>query len=167
MRGGTMYCQPHGRRLSLRCLDAMAHVRGDLNPIAGLHVDGDVTLFEAKAGSPRQQHDELVVGLVVPEARRPRLPGRDDAFDAHAGTLDEKVDLRRPGVEKFKALAESARMPLSQLALNWIAKNQAVTSMIVGASRPEQVEENVSQFGVKLPEEVTASLDAVATPPAS
>ncbi len=68
-------------------------------------------------------------------------------------------------VMKFKALAQSAKMPLSQLALNWIAKNPAVTSMIVGASRPEQVEENVSQLEVKPPEEVLASLDALAPAP--
>lgn len=70
-------------------------------------------------------------------------------------------------VSKFKALAQSAKMPLSQLALNWIAKNPAVTSMIVGASRPEQVEENVTQLEVRPPEEVLASLDALApVPPA-
>ena len=68
-------------------------------------------------------------------------------------------------VEEFKALAEKAGMPLSQLALNWIAKSPAVTSMIVGASRPEQVEENVMQLEVKPPEEVMASLDAIVTPP--
>jgi aryl-alcohol dehydrogenase-like predicted oxidoreductase len=70
-------------------------------------------------------------------------------------------------VTRFRALAQSAKMPLSQLALGWIAKNPAVTSMIVGASRPEQVEENVSQLEVKPPEEVLAGLDALsAAPPA-
>jgi aryl-alcohol dehydrogenase-like predicted oxidoreductase len=68
-------------------------------------------------------------------------------------------------VLKFKALAETAKMPLSQLALNWIAKNPAVTSMIVGASRPEQVEENVKQLEEKPPEEVMTSLAAVMTTP--
>ena len=66
-------------------------------------------------------------------------------------------------VEKFRPLAEMAKMPLSQLALNWIAKNPAVTSMIVGASRPEQVEENVRELEVRPPEEVMARLDALAT----
>jgi len=70
-------------------------------------------------------------------------------------------------VEKFRPLAEMAKVPLSQLALNWIAKNPAVTSMIVGASRPEQVEENVRQLEVRPPEEVMARLDALATAPAA
>jgi len=67
-------------------------------------------------------------------------------------------------VDKFKALAQVAKMSLSQLALNWIAKNPAVTSMIVGASRPDQVEENVAQLEARPPEEVMASLDASETP---
>ena len=68
-------------------------------------------------------------------------------------------------VEKFKTLAETAKMPLSQLALNWIARNQAVTSMIVGASRPEQVEENVRQLEERPSKEVMARLDALAAVP--
>jgi len=68
-------------------------------------------------------------------------------------------------VEGFKALAQKAGMPLSQVALNWIAKNPAVTSMIVGASRPEQVEENVRQLETKPPEEILQSLDAMLPPP--
>jgi aryl-alcohol dehydrogenase-like predicted oxidoreductase len=70
-------------------------------------------------------------------------------------------------VEKFKALADVAKMPLSQLALSWIAKNPVVTSMIVGASRPGQVEENVRQLEVNPPEEVMASLDAMMSAPSA
>jgi aryl-alcohol dehydrogenase-like predicted oxidoreductase len=71
-------------------------------------------------------------------------------------------------VEKFKVLARTADMPLPQLALNWIAKNPVVTSMIVGASRPEQVEENARYLDSKPSAEVMAGLDAIGTPvPAS
>jgi aryl-alcohol dehydrogenase-like predicted oxidoreductase len=70
-------------------------------------------------------------------------------------------------VEKFRPLAEASKMPLSQLALNWIARNPAVTSMIVGASRPEQVEENVRQLEVSPPEEVMVKLEALAAPRAA
>jgi aryl-alcohol dehydrogenase-like predicted oxidoreductase len=71
-------------------------------------------------------------------------------------------------VEKFRALARTANMPLPQLALNWIAKNPVVTSMIVGASRPEQVEENARYLDDKPAAEVMAALDAIETPvPAS
>ena len=88
-----MHREPHCWRFGLRRLHAMAHVCGDLDPIAGLHVERHVALFEAQAGGAGQQDDELIVGLVVPEARRARLAGRDDALDAHAGLVDQEVDL--------------------------------------------------------------------------
>jgi hypothetical protein len=71
----------------------MADVGRDLDPVAGLHVERHVTVLDAQAGGAGQQNDELVIGLVVPEAGRARLAGRDDALDAHACTLDKKVDM--------------------------------------------------------------------------
>lgn len=93
MRSKSTHRQPHGRRFGLCRLDAMADVGRDLEPVTGLHVERHVTFFEAQAGGARQHNDELVVGLVVPEAGRACLTGRDDALDAHACTLDKKVDL--------------------------------------------------------------------------
>lgn len=87
-----MHREPHRRRIGLRRLDAMADVREDLHPIAGLHVERHVALFEAQAGGAGQQNDELIVDLVVPEARRARLAGRHDALDAHAGLFDQRVE---------------------------------------------------------------------------
>ena len=71
----------------------MPSVRGDLDPVAGLHVDGDVAVLEPQRRGAGEQHDELVVGLVVPETGRTRLSGRNDALDAQAGLLYEEVDL--------------------------------------------------------------------------
>ena len=88
-----MHRKPHGRRIGLCGLDTMADVRGDLDPIAGLHVERHAIPFEAQARGASQQDDELVVGLVVPEAGRARLAARDDALDTHAGLLDQKVEL--------------------------------------------------------------------------
>lgn len=71
-------------------------------------------------------------------------------------------------LEKFKAAARSANMPLSQVALGWIAKNPGVTSMIAGASSPAQVEENVGKLETMPPAETLRALDEAApSPPAS
>jgi hypothetical protein len=85
--------QPHRRRFGSRGLDAMPHVRGNLDPIAGPHVERHVAVLEAQTGGAAQQHDELIVCLVVPEASWTRLAGRDDALDAHATLLDQKLEL--------------------------------------------------------------------------
>jgi len=87
-----MHREPHGWRIGLRRLNAVADVRCDLDPVAGLQVD-DVAALEAQRRGAAQQHDELVVGLIVPEARGTRLAGRDDALDAQAGLVDQKIDL--------------------------------------------------------------------------
>jgi hypothetical protein len=88
-----MHREPHRRRVGLRRLHAMADMRGNLDPVAGLHVDAHVAFLEAQAGRTGQQHDEFIVRLVVPEARLARLPGRDDALDTQPRPLCKKVDL--------------------------------------------------------------------------
>ncbi len=49
-------------------------------------------------------------------------------------------------LEKAKKLNEVAKkrgQKLSQLALSWLLHNEAVTTVLIGASRPSQIEENV------------------------
>ena len=51
-------------------------------------------------------------------------------------------------------------MKLSQLALAWVLHQRNVTSVIVGATRPEQVHENAAAADVRLSDEVLAAIDA-------
>jgi len=63
-------------------------------------------------------------------------------------------------LEKFSAVAERANLPLAQLAVAWILRNPAVTSPIVGASKPEQVAENCEILDTKIPDEVFDELES-------
>lgn len=62
-------------------------------------------------------------------------------------------------VGKLTAIAENLGMPLSRLALAWILRQPNVASALVGASRPEQIEENVKASGVELPDDVLADIE--------
>ncbi|MFD0871127.1 L-glyceraldehyde 3-phosphate reductase [Chlamydia abortus] len=66
-------------------------------------------------------------------------------------------------VEKMRPIAERNGLSMAQLALAWILRQDNVASCIIGASRPEQVEDNVKAAGVKLPagdlEEIEAILN--------
>ncbi|MGC4942184.1 aldo/keto reductase family protein [Kribbella sp. DT2] len=53
-------------------------------------------------------------------------------------------------VQELQPIAEEAGLSLSQLAIAWVLQNRNVSSAIIGASRPEQVTENVKAAGVKL-----------------
>lgn len=65
------------------------------------------------------------------------------------------------GVEKLRPLAARAGISLATLSLAWCLRRENVASVIVGATRVEQLEENVSASGVALPADVLAEIDAV------
>jgi aryl-alcohol dehydrogenase-like predicted oxidoreductase len=50
---------------------------------------------------------------------------------------------------------------MSQLALAWILGHENVSSAIIGASRPEQVEDNAKAAGVRLSADVVSEIDGI------
>ena len=66
-----------------------------------------------------------------------------------------KVDALRP-------LADELGISLAQLALAWCLRTPAVASVIVGATRVAQLEENCKASGIRLPEETLARIDEIA-----
>ena len=70
--------------------------------------------------------------------------------------------LRR--VQDLRPVAGDAGLSLSQLAVAWTLQNQNVSAAIIGATRPEQVRENVRAAGVKLDPGLLARIDEVLGP---
>jgi len=70
---------------------------------------------------------------------------RDSRMGKQTGFLSQK-DLTEDKLAKIKALNEIAArrgQSLAQLALVWVLRDGKVTSALIGASRPEQIAENV------------------------
>jgi len=94
----------------------------------------------------------------VPEGSRASLPGyewlRDTLTDPAA---NEKV-------RDLKVIADELGCELAQLALAWCAKNPHVSTVITGASRAEQVRENLGALEVleRLDDDVMARIKAAA-----
>lgn len=63
-------------------------------------------------------------------------------------------------VTRLRPIAEGLGVTLAQLALAWILHNPNVASAIMGASRPEQIADNVAALKPVLDDEVMASIDA-------
>ena len=59
----------------------------------------------------------------------------------------------------LRPIAENLGISLSQLALAWVLREPNVSSAIVGASRPEQVQENAAASGIKLDEDTLTVID--------
>jgi aryl-alcohol dehydrogenase-like predicted oxidoreductase len=62
-------------------------------------------------------------------------------------------------VQELKPIADEVGLSLAQLAVAWVLQNPNVSSAITGASRPEQVTENVKAAGVKLEEGLLKRID--------
>ena len=64
-------------------------------------------------------------------------------------------------VDALKSTATELDVSVPQLVIAWTLSRPQITSVIVGASRPEQVESNATAASVSLPDEIVARLDAL------
>ncbi len=72
----------------------------------------------------------------IPEDSRVKRDGR---FLKESDVTPEKIEV----IKKLNELAKGRGQSLAELALSWVLKDDDVTSVLIGASRPEQIIENV------------------------
>jgi aryl-alcohol dehydrogenase-like predicted oxidoreductase len=62
-------------------------------------------------------------------------------------------------VQQLQPIASDLGLTMAQLAVAWVLQNDNVASAIIGASRPEQVADNVGASGVRLEPDVLKRID--------
>ncbi len=67
-------------------------------------------------------------------------------------------------VQQLRPLADQAGLTMAQLAVAWVLQNPNVASAIVGATRPEQLRDNVKASGVTLEADLLKAIDEVLDP---
>ena len=72
--------------------------------------------------------------------------------------LDQRL-LER--VQQLRPVAEGLGLSMAQLALAWVLRDENVASAIIGASRPEQVEDNAGASGVELDPATLQQIDEI------
>jgi aryl-alcohol dehydrogenase-like predicted oxidoreductase len=100
------------------------------------------------------------------------LPGQPPPRDSRAtnpemGTMFSDELLSDPlleSVQRLKPIAAGEGLSLAQLALAWVLRRPEVSSAIVGATRPSQVDENVRASGVTLSDNSLAAIDRILDP---
>lgn len=96
-------------------------------------------------------------------------PGQPPPADSRAADPKQNMFLNRgqldpanlEKVERLRPIAEREGMTMAQLALAWCLRLPGVSSVIVGASRPSQVDDNAAASGRKLGPESLAEIDTV------
>jgi aryl-alcohol dehydrogenase-like predicted oxidoreductase len=90
------------------------------------------------------------------------LPAGSRATDDKGGADTIKrflTDEVLTAVAKLEPIAADLGLSMAQLAIAWVLQNDNVASAIIGASRPEQVADNVKAAGVTLPADVMTRID--------
>ncbi|WP_175008431.1 MULTISPECIES: aldo/keto reductase family protein [unclassified Cellulosimicrobium] len=64
-------------------------------------------------------------------------------------------------VQNLRPVADELGLSMAQLAIAWVLQNDNVAAALVGASRPEQVAENVKASGVTIPAELMTRIDEI------
>jgi 1-deoxyxylulose-5-phosphate synthase len=94
---------------------------------------------------------------------RPGAPPPDDSRMASQGmgwAMDRfRSDDLLAAVDRLQPIADGLGITMAQLALAWVLREPNVASAIVGASRPEQVDDNAAASGVELDDATLAAID--------
>ena len=93
-------------------------------------------------------------GQPVPEGSR--------ATDETGGAANVKHWLNDnvlEAVQRLVPIAVDVGLSMAQLAIAWVLQNPNVSSAIIGASRPEQIVDNVAASGVQLEDAVMKAID--------
>jgi aryl-alcohol dehydrogenase-like predicted oxidoreductase len=91
------------------------------------------------------------------------------------GRLEKLNDSGNPGFKKFKeenwkvldvvlSVARELGRPPAQVALNWVATQPGITSTILGASKLNQLDDNLKSIEFSIPTELRGRLDEVSSP---
>lgn len=93
------------------------------------------------------------------------VPAGSRAMDDKGGATfiqrflkDDEV-VRR--VQGLRPVADELGLTMAQLAVAWVLQNDNVAAALIGASRPEQIGENVKAAGVEIPVDLMARIDQV------
>ena len=91
----------------------------------------------------------------IPEDSRVKTDGRF--------LKEERVNANIDKIQKFNKIANERGQTLAQMALSWVYSKEGVTSVLIGASKPEQILENLKMTqNTKFTFEELAEIDKIA-----
>lgn len=126
-------------------------------------IEGEVIPVSEKNGISQVVFSPLAQGILTGKYKDPQsLPtGSRATNDKMNGFIKGYInDDTFNKIAKINTIAGQLGIPMSQLALAWILRQQNVASALIGASRPEQVVENAKASGYELSEDVLKEIDA-------
>lgn len=128
-------------------------------------IEDEVVPASAELGISQVVFSPVAQGVLTGKYRPGRpAPAGSRATDEKGGATMIKRWLRDDvitAVQGLEPVAADLGLTMAQLAIAWVLQNDNVAAAIIGASRPEQVADNVKASGVVLPSDVMARIDEV------
>lgn len=101
----------------------------------------------------------VLTGKYLPDHKAPKGSRARDKKGG-ANTVKQFLDPKTlEAVQALKPIAADAGLTMPQLALAWVLHNPNVAAALVGASRPEQLEDTVQASGVKLDDDMVHAIN--------
>lgn len=107
----------------------------------------------------------LASGALTGKYKRGQKPSSDTRYGSASGDMFKNyyghfvADSTLARVEALEKVGAQAGIPLVELALSWLARDPVVSSVIAGATKPEQVVANAKSTKGSLPAEVVRAVD--------
>jgi aryl-alcohol dehydrogenase-like predicted oxidoreductase len=125
-------------------------------------VETEVIPLCAANGITQIVFSPLAQGVLTGKYRRGEPAPADSraASERMGWSIDRYVrDDVLAAVDRLRPIADGLGITLAQLALAWVLRQPNVSAAIIGATRPEQVQENARASGVVLDEATLAAID--------
>lgn len=110
-------------------------------------------------------YQSLQGGLLTGKYRRDQAPPDDSRAAEKPEWIWERDDTLYDKLEKLEALAAEIDKSMTQYTLAWTLAQPAMTSLVVGAKRLEQVEDCLQALDVTIPDEHFNRIDDIFPPP--
>lgn len=130
--------------------------------LLGRGIEADILPTCVELGMGTANFSPLAQGVLSGKYSKGQVPAGSRGGDARLNMwmkdhLSNADLLAR--VDRMADIAQTYNLTQSQLALAWVLQNPGITSVIVGATSVQQLEENVKAAGVKLHAKDCAQLD--------
>jgi voltage-dependent potassium channel beta subunit len=124
-------------------------------------IESEVIPLCEREGIGQVVFSPLAQGVLSGKYRPGQAPPNDSRAATEAGTFMRRLlgDEVLEAVEKLRPIAADLHLSLPQLALAWVLRQPNLSAAIIGASRPEQIDDNVAASGVKLDAATLQAID--------
>jgi len=128
------------------------------------NIEGEIIPLCEREGVGQVVFSPLAQGILTGKYRPGEAPEQGTrAADPESNRFMQQLmnEEALSAVDGLRSVASEAGLSMPQLALAWVLRQENVSSAIIGASRPEQVDDNAAASGAELSADMVSEIDRI------